>query len=425
MNIYGIVILAALGIDFILNFVADLKNVQALDNQVPEEFDGLYDAETYQKSQEYTKATTKFGLLTSTFDLAVLLGFWFGGGFNWLDHIVRAWHFGSLATGLVYFGILIAAKMILSLPFSLYSTFVIEERFGFNKTTPKTFVLDLLKSLMLGILLGGALLAGVLALFIYLPYKAWFLAWAGITIFTLLIQFIAPRWIMPLFNDFEPLEDGELRQKIDDYANRVKFKMEGIYVMDGSKRSGKSNAFFTGFGKNKRVALFDTLVENHSVDELVAVLAHEIGHYKKKHIILNMAAGIVQTGFMLVLLSIFLHSPGLYSAFYMDQASVYTGLLFFSLLYTPLEMILSIFMKMISRQHEYEADAFASSTFKKEPMITALKNLSKDNLSNLTPHPFYVFLNYSHPTVLQRIQSIRAKNQEIYAESYVIDSELN
>jgi STE24 endopeptidase len=416
MNIYGIVILAALGIDFILNLLADFKNLQALDSRIPQEFTGLYDAETYRKSQKYTKVNTKFGLLTSAFDLAVLLIFWFLGGFNWLDQIVRSWHFSPLVTGLFYFGILIAAKMILSLPFSIYSTFVIEERFGFNKTTPKTFVLDLFKSLMLGIVLGGALLAGVLALFMYVPYYAWLYAWIGITLFTLLIQFVAPRWIMPLFNDFEPLEQGSLRQKIDQYAKRVQFTMEGIYVMDGSKRSGKSNAFFTGFGKNKRVALFDTLIENHSDNELVAVLAHEIGHYKKKHIIMTMATSIVQTGLMLVLLSIFLHSAGLYGAFYMDQASVYTGLLFFSLLYTPLEMILSIYMKMISRKNEYEADEFASATFKSEPMISALKTLSKDNLSNLTPHPFYVFLNYSHPTVLQRIQSIRKSERgKVYA----------
>jgi len=408
MNIFSIVILVALGVDFILNLIADLKNIQSLDTELPDEFEGVYDEETYRKSQEYTKVTTRFGILTSTFDLAVLLAFWFTGGFNWLDQIVRSWHLPVIATGLVYIGILTIAKMILSLPFSLYSTFVIEEQFGFNKTTPKTFVLDMVKGLGLGIILGGPLLAGILAFFTFFPVYAWLYAWAAVTAFTLVVQFVAPRWIMPLFNDFEPLEEGELRKKINEYANRVQFKMEGIYVMDGSKRSSKSNAFFTGFGKNKRIALFDTLIKNHSDDELVAVLAHEIGHYKKKHIIMNMVTSILQTGVMFLLLSIFLHSSGLYSAFYMQQASVYAGLIFFSLLYTPLDMILSIFMQIISRRHEYEADAFASTTYKKEPMIEALKKLSKDNLSNLTPHPFYVFLNYSHPTVLQRIKAIRA-----------------
>ncbi len=409
MNIFSIIILVTLGVDFILNLAADLFNIKSLNTGLPDEFKGIYDEETYEQSQEYTKVNTRFGILTSTFNLAVLLVFWFAGGFNWLDQIVRSWSLGEIWTGLAYIGILILAKMILSLPFSIYSTFVIEERFGFNKTTPKTFVMDMLKGLGLGIVLGGPLLAGILAFFIYVDQFAWLYAWAAVTVFTLVIQFIAPRWIMPLFNKFEPLEEGGLRQKINDYAGKVKFKMEGIYVMDGSKRSAKSNAFFTGFGKNKRVALFDTLIEKHSEDELVAVLAHEIGHYKKKHIIKNMVTGILQTGVMFLLLSIFLNAAGLYEAFYMEQASVYAGLIFFGLLYAPVEMILSIFMQMLSRKHEFEADAYAAATFAAEPMVAGLKKLSKDNLSNLTPHPFYVFLNYSHPPALERIEAIRSK----------------
>lgn len=407
MNIFGIIILATLGIDFILNLVADYYNLQSLDKGLPDEFSDVYDEETYDKSQEYTKVRTKFGILTSVFDLILLLVFWFAGGFNWLDQLVRGWHLGVIWTGLVYIGILILAKSILSLPFSLYSTFVIEERFGFNKTTVKTFVLDLFKGLGLGILLGGPLLAGILAFFTFIDQYAWLYAWAAVTAFTLFVQFIAPTWIMPIFNKFEPLEEGDLRQKIREYADKVNFKLEGIYVMDGSKRSSKSNAFFTGFGKNKRIALYDTLIENQTDDELVAVLAHEMGHYKKKHIIKNMLISIIQTGIMFFLLSIFLNSSGLYNAFYMQQASVYVGLIFFGMLYAPIDMIVSIFMQLLSRKYEFEADAFASTTYKKEPMIQALKKLSKDNLSNLTPHPFYVFLNYSHPTVLQRIKAIR------------------
>jgi len=407
MNIFSIIILATLAVDFILNLVADLYNIKSLDKGLPGEFQGVYDEDTYQKSQEYTKVTTRFGLLTSGFNLMLLLVFWFSGGFNWLDEIVRGWELGTIWTGLAYIGILILAKTILSLPFSIYSTFVIEERFDFNKTTPKTFVLDMLKGLGLSILLGGPLLAGILAFFTFIDQYAWLYAWAAVTAFTLFIQFIAPTWIMPIFNKFEPLEDGELRQKIRDYADKVNFALEGIYVMDGSKRSSKSNAFFTGFGKNKRIALYDTLIENHTDDELVAVLAHEIGHYKKKHIIKNMVVSIVQTGVMFFLLSVFLNSQGLYEAFYMEEMSVYTGLIFFGMLYAPLDMILSIFMQMISRKYEFEADEFASTTYRKEPMVQALKKLSKDNLSNLTPHPFYVFLNYSHPPVLRRIKAIR------------------
>ncbi|HKK45853.1 MAG TPA: M48 family metallopeptidase [Balneolaceae bacterium] len=407
MNIFGIIILVTLGVDFILNLVADYYNLKSLDKGLPKEFSDVYDEETYNKSQAYTKVRTKFGILTSAFNLSLLLFFWFAGGFNWLDQIVRGWHLGVIWTGLVYIGILILGRSILTLPFSIYSTFVIEEKFGFNKTTFKTFVMDMLKGLGLGIVLGGPLLAGILAFFTFIDQFAWLYAWGAVTIFTLFIQFIAPTWIMPIFNKFEPLEEGDLRQKIREYADKVNFKLEGIYVMDGSKRSSKSNAFFTGFGKNKRIALYDTLINNQTEDELVAVLAHEMGHYKKKHIIKNMLISILQTGIMFFLLSIFLNSQGLYNAFYMQQASVYAGLIFFGMLYAPIDLIVSIFMQILSRKYEYEADAFASTTYKKEPMIQALKKLSKDNLSNLTPHPFYVFLNYSHPTVLQRIRAIR------------------
>lgn len=408
MNIFAIIILATLAIDFVLNLVADYYNLQSLDEGLPEEFSDVYDEDTYEKSQVYTKERTRFGILTSVFNLVLLLVFWFAGGFNWLDEIVRSWELGLIWTGLAYIGILILAKSILSLPFSIYSTFVIEEKYGFNKTTPKTFVLDLLKGLALGVILGGPLLAGILAFFTFIDQYAWLYAWGAVTAFTLFIQFVAPTWIMPIFNDFEPLKEGDLRQKIRDYADKVNFAMEGVYVMDGSKRSSKSNAFFTGFGKNKRIALYDTLIENHTEDELVAVLAHEIGHYKKKHIIKNMGISILQTGIMFFLLSAFLNTSGLYEAFYMEQMSVYAGLIFFGMLYAPIDMIVSVFMQVLSRKYEFEADRFASTTYRGEPMVDALKKLSKDNLSNLTPHPFYVFLNYSHPPVLQRIKAIRS-----------------
>lgn len=408
MNIFSIIILLTLLIDFVLNLAADLYNLSALKTGLPDEFRGVYDEETYRRSQEYTKVNTRFGFIISAFNLAVLLIFWFAGGFNWLDQIVRDWELGIIWTGLAYIGILILFKTILSLPFSIYSTFVIEERFGFNKTTPKTFVLDMLKGLGLGIVLGGPLLAGILAFFTYFETYGWLYAWGAVTAFTLFVQFIAPTWIMPLFNKFEPLEDGELRQKIEEMTARINFPLKGIFVMDGSKRSSKSNAFFTGFGKNKRIALYDTLIEKHTGDELVAVLAHEIGHYKKKHIIKNIIISILHTGVMFLLLSIFLNAGGLYEAFYMEQPSVYAGLIFFGLLYAPIEMILSIFMQIISRKHEFEADRFAAETTRQpQSMIQALKKLSKDNLSNLTPHPFYVFLNYSHPPVLKRIEAIR------------------
>lgn len=408
MNVYAVIILVTLAVDFIVNGIADFLNLKAMNRELPGEFQEVYDEEAYRKSQIYTRVKTRFGIITSLFDLTVLLVFWFAGGFNWLDHIVRGWALGPIWTGLVYIGILILGKSILSLPFSIYSTFVIEERFGFNKTTPLTFVTDLLKGLGLGIALGGPLLAGVLAFFEYAGIYAWLYCWGAVTLFTLAIQYMAPTWIMPLFNKFTPLEDEELKKEIMDYARSVNFSLKGVYVIDGSRRSTKSNAFFTGFGKNKRVALYDTLFEKHSIGELVAVLAHEIGHYKKKHIIKNMVTSILHMGVMFLLLSFFLHSRGLFDAFYMDQMSVYAGLIFFGMLYSPVELILSIVMQIFSRKYEYEADRYASETYHDpEQLVIALKKLSRDNLSNLTPHPFYVFLNYSHPTVLQRIRAIR------------------
>lgn len=408
MNIYAIIILATLLFDYVLNIIADTLNVNAMKKELPEEFQGVYDQEAYQKSQEYTKVNTRFGLITSSFGLAVTLAFWFLGGFNYLDQIVRGWAFSPIVTGLLYIGILILLRSLISLPFSIYSTFVIEEQFGFNKTTPATFIGDLVKGTALGVVIGGPLLAAILAFFQYTGAYAWLYCWIGTTIFTLVLQFIAPTWIMPLFNKFTPLEDDDLKQSIMDYARSVNFTLDNIFVMDGSKRSSKSNAFFTGFGKHKRVALFDTLIEKHTVPELVAILAHEIGHYKKKHILKGMVISILHMGVMFLLLSFFITSKGLFDAFYMSQSSIYAGLIFFGLLYSPIELILSIFMQMFSRKNEYEADHFAATTVgDSENMVSALKKLSRDNLSNLTPHDFYVFLNYSHPTVLQRIKAIR------------------
>jgi STE24 endopeptidase len=376
---------------------------------LPREFEGTYDADAYKNSQNYTRVYTRFGFLTGSISLVVTIIFWFAGGFNYLDNIVRAWELGAIGTGLVYIAILIIARSILSLPFSLYTTFVIEEKFGFNQTTIKTFFLDMVKSLFLGIVLGGPLLAGLLYFFYVAGNMAWIYAWAVTTVFTLIVQFIAPTWIMPLFNKFTPLENGDLKESIISYAKKVKFPLKGIFVMDGSKRSKKSNAFFTGFGKNKRIVLFDTLINNHTVGELVSVLAHEVGHYKKKHILKSMVISILHMGLMFYLLSLFLSHRGLFEAFYMDHMSVYAGLIFFGMLYTPIEMVLSIIMQIFSRKNEYEADRFAAETMDgSENMISALKKLSRDNLSNLTPHPFYVFLNYSHPPVLKRIEAIKA-----------------
>jgi STE24 endopeptidase len=391
-----------------LDLVGEILNLKALRPDLPDEFNDVYDVEVYRKSQEYERVNTRFRFVTSTFGLVVTLVFWFAGGFNWLDQIVRGWQLHSIINGLLYIAILVFARILLSLPFNVYSTFVIEERFGFNKTTLRTFVTDLFKALGLAIVIGGPLLAGVLVFFEYAGIYAWLYCWIVVTIVMLFLQFIAPTWIMPLFNKFTPLEEGELRESILSYADSVKFPVKNVFVMDGSRRSTKSNAFFTGFGKHKRIALFDTLIEKHSVAELVSVLAHEIGHYKKRHILQGIAITIVHTGIMFFLLSIFISHKGLFDAFYMELPSIYAGLIFFGMLYTPIELILSIFLQILSRKNEYEADRFAANTTENpEMMVSGLKKLARDNLSNLTPHPFYVFLNYSHPPMLERIRAIR------------------
>ena len=408
MNEYAVIILAGIVLIEAVEWYADRLNLSALKREVPDEFSDVYDAEEYAKSQEYTKEKTKFGWLGGGFDLAAFLLFWFLGGFVWLDAVVEGWGMSQLFTGIAYIGLLGGAKAVLDLPFTLYSTFVIEEKYGFNTTTAKTFLLDTLKSLALTLIIGGPIIAVILFFFMEAGPLAWLIAWGSVSIVTIALQYIAPHWIMPLFNKFEPLEEGELRSAILAYADSVDFPLDGIYVMDASKRSRKSNAFFTGFGKSKRIVLFDTLVASHAVTEIVSVIAHEVGHYKKKHIPLNMALSVGYTGVMFYLLSLFIGSDALARAFYVQEASVYTGIVFFGVLFSPLSTMLSAAMNVLSRRHEYQADTFASDTYEKPmELAEALKKLSKENLSNLTPHPFYVRLHYSHPPVLARIEALK------------------
>ena len=409
MNIYGYIILGALLANCAVELVAELLNIGALQESVPAGMEGTYDAGAYKNSQEYTRAKTKFDLVRQGVDLVLLLAFWFLGGFNRLDMLLRGWDIGAIWRGLLFTGTLLLLKTLLSLPFALYSTFVIEEEFGFNKTTPATFALDLLKGVLLTVLLGGPLLAIVLAIFQYAGPGAWLYGWLAVSAFMLVLQFVAPAWIMPLFNTFTPLEEGELKQCIMTYAKSVNFSLENVFAIDGSRRSSKSNAFFTGFGRHKRIALFDTLIEQQTTPELVAVLAHEIGHYKKGHIFQGTAISIAHTGIVLYLLSVFVSHRGLSDAFSMEHLSVYGGLVFFSLLLTPVEMILSAAMNSLSRRNEYEADRFAAeTTAAPDQLIAALKKLSVKNLANLTPHPFFVFLHYSHPPLLERMKALSA-----------------
>ncbi len=408
MNIYLLIILSALIGEFLLRTLVRVLNLKALDPGLPNEFQGYYDEEKYARSQEYTRVNTRFAFFTTSFDLIVILVFIFFGGFNFVDQIIRGLGLSTLPSGLAFFGILFFASDLISTPFSLYQNFVIEEDFGFNKMTLKTFILDKLKGYLLTLALGGVFLTAILFFFEKTGEYGWLYAWGIIGLFMILIQPLFTLVIAPMFNKFTPLEKGELRTAIENYAQKVEFPLSRIDVMDGSKRSAKSNAYFSGFGKQKRIALFDTLLEKHSNDEMVAILAHEVGHYKKHHIKVGILISILHTGLLFWLLSIFIDNPGLFEAFQMKEISVYGGLTFFMILYSPVELVLSVIMNAVSRRNEFQADAYsARTTEKSEHLISGLKNLSVSNLGNLTPHSLSVLLDHSHPPVLERITALK------------------
>jgi STE24 endopeptidase len=407
MNWIAGLILAALTAELLLNGVADFLNLRSAGGEVPAGFRGFYDADRYRQAQAYLAANTRLGWALAVFDALALLLVWFGGGFGILDGWVRGFGWGPVPTGVAFVGVLVGLKMVLSLPFSLYATFGIEARFGFNRTTAAVFWMDRVKGLGLAVVLGGPLLAALLGFLQYAGPHAWWGCWLAITLFMLGLQLVAPVWILPLFNTFNPLPEGQLRQAILAYARAIRFPLSNVLVMDGSRRSGKSNAFFMGLGKHRRIVLFDTLVRRHSVAEMVAILAHEMGHFKKRHIGQSLIIAVLHAGVMCYLLSVFLSCPELYAAFFIEAPSVYAGLVFFGILYAPLGFLLGVALQALSRRNEFAADRFAVVTTGSKPaMVNALKKLSAHNLANLSPHPFYVWLNYSHPPVMRRIAAI-------------------
>ena len=407
MNVYLIVILAILVGEYLLDVITERLNLQRLTPEVPGPFKGYYDEEKYARSQAYTRENSKFGLLRDTVSIFLIIPFILLGGFNFVDRLVRGFQLGSILTGLVYIFLLITASTLLSLPFSIYDTFVIEEKYGFNRTTPRTFILDLIKSFFLLILVGGPVLAAVLWFFEKTGALAPLYIWTVVVLFQLFMGFIAPYVIFPLFNKFTPLEEGELKSAIENYAREHDFKMQGVFKMDGSKRTTRANAAFTGFGKSRRIILYDTLMEKHTTNELVVILAHEMGHYKLRHMVKTMIIAFLETGLMFFILSLFINNRELFDAFKMKELSIYASLIFFGFIYSPVSMLLSIIANIFSRKNEYEADRYAvKTTGKKEALITALKKLSVDNLSNLTPHPLKVFFYYSHPPELERLKAI-------------------
>ncbi len=407
MNPYAQIILFALLLEFALDLVVSILNLKSLRTTLPVEFEGIYDNAEYEKSQNYTREITRFGMVTGLFDLAVILIFWFSSGFDLVDQWIRAFGFHPTLNGLLFMGSLISMKAILNLPFTIYSTFHIESKYGFNRTRISTFVGDRIKGISLFVILGAPLLWAILWILGFLGSSAWLIGWTVTILFMLTIQFIAPTWIMPLFNKFLPLQNSELKAAILNYARSVSFSIQDIFMIDGSKRSTKANAFFAGFGKNKRIALFDTLIAQQTNEELIAVVAHEVGHYKRRHLVKGLVISIIHTGVVFYLMSYFLSQQALYDAFYMQHPSIYAGLLFFGMLISPIESLLGIGLHALSRKHEYEADRYSAETTKNPAaLISALKKLSKNNLSNLTPHPWHVFLNYSHPPLMARIRAL-------------------
>jgi len=408
MNSWLIFILIIIGSGYFLELFVMSLNIKALSPVLPQEFADTFAGDEYQKSQNYTRATSKFGLIESTFSTAFILLFLLLGGFNQLDLLARSFGYESIITGLIYTAFFLLIFTTLSLPFSIYSTFIIEEKYGFNRTTIKTFITDLIKVIILSVVIGGPLLALVLWFFETCGPLAWLYCWVGVVLISVLLQLLAPVLIMPLFNKFTPLEEGSLKNKIEEYATREQFKIQGIFTMDGSKRSTKANAFFTGFGRFRKIVFFDNLMDKLSEEEIIAVLAHEMGHYKLHHIPKLLIASIIQTGILFFLLSLFIANEGLFAAFSMDHLSIYASLFFFGFLYTPINLLISILFNLFARKNEFQADKYAvSSTGGSQQLVNGLKKLSRTNLSNLTPHPLFVFLHYSHPPILERIKTLR------------------
>ncbi|GAA0873035.1 M48 family metallopeptidase [Gangjinia marincola] len=401
------ILIGIIVLNFIVDKIIDAINARHFDDPVPQELEDVYEDAEYQKSQAYKKTRYRFGLITSTFSLMLTLAFFFFDGFAIVDQLARSYADHPILIALLFFGIIMLASDILTLPFSYYSTFVIEERFGFNKMSLETFVLDKLKGWLMGGLIGGGILALIIWFYSAVGENFWLYAWALVAAFALFMNMFYAKLIVPLFNKQTPLQKGSLRDKIEAYAKTVGFQLNNIFVIDGSKRSTKANAYFSGFGREKRITLYDTLINDLEEEEIVAVLAHEVGHYKKNHIIVNLIISILTTGFTLWVLSLFIGNPLLSQALGVLEPSFHIGLIAFGILYTPISEITGLIMNALSRAFEYQADDYAKNTYKGEPLIEGLKKLSSKSLSNLTPHPLYVFMHYSHPTLLQRFQNLR------------------
>ena len=402
------IIISIIIINFIVDKIIDHLNAKHYNDDIPNVLNDVYDEEEYKKSQAYKKTNYKFSILSSLFSIILTLVFFFFGGFEYVDNIARGISDNPIIIALIFFGIIMIGSDIINTPFSYYHTFVIEEKFGFNKTTKKLFIIDKIKGLLMTAIIGGGILSLIIWFYQLTGKNFWLYAWGVVAVFTIFMNMFYSKLIVPLFNKQTPLEDGDLKSQIENYASKVGFNLDKIFVIDGSKRSTKANAYFSGFGSQKQVTLYDTLINELETDEIVAVLAHEVGHYKRKHIIFNLISSILLTGITLFILSLFINIPELSLAIGVKIPSFHAGLIAFGVLYSPISEITGLIMNYISRKFEYQADNYAKMTFSGKPLITSLKKLSKNSLSNLTPHKAYVFLHYSHPTLLQRIKNLSA-----------------
>jgi len=406
-NTIFVVIIGVLVFGYVLDRLLDTLNLRHIIPELPEELSGIYDAEEYKKSQMYKRDNTRFSFISSSVSLLIMLLIFFLGGFGWLDDRVSTLTGNYILHVLLFFAILGLASDLLTTPFAVYNTFVLEERYGFNRTTVKTFILDKLKGWLLGAIIGGGLLALITWIYLLTGPIFWLLVLGVVTLFSLFMLMFYSNLIVPLFNRQTPLEEGSLRSKIEEFAAKAGFELKNIYVMDGSKRSSKANAYFTGLGPRKRIVLFDTLINDLEEEEIVAVLAHEVGHYKKKHTTSGFFLSTLQSALTFYLFSLFVGVDSFAVALGGEVASFHLGLIAFGILYSPISMIIGLGTNYFSRFNEYQADRFAREHYEGSKLISSLKKLSKNNLSNLTPHPAYVFFHYSHPTLLQRIRAMQ------------------
>ncbi len=400
-------LIAIIVIVFVIDSLLDVLNARHYDDKIPEELSDVYPEDEYKKSIEYKKSNYKFKLVSSSISLLIMLLFFFFDGFAVVDGIARSFSNNSIIVGLIFFGIIMIGSDILSTPATYYKIFVIEEKFGFNKMSVKTFFIDKIKSIIMMIIVGGGLLALIIWFYELTGESFWIYALGLVSIFTIAMNMFYAKLIVPVFNKQTPLEPGELRDTIEAYSKKVGFQLKDIFVIDGSKRSTKANAYFSGFGSEKRITLYDTLIKDLNNEEIVAVLAHEVGHYKKRHVIVNLFLSIALTGLTLWFLSLFIANPLLSEALGVEIPSFHIGLITFGILYSPISEITGLIMNVVSRAFEYQADNYAKNTYNSGALINSLKKLSKNNFSNLTPHPAMVFIHYSHPTLLQRIKNLK------------------